>query len=203
MQMIEKRDRRVGARHYLIWLAPVLWGVFFLSLMVLSHTKQRNAALYAPLVIGPFLVVLIVLFWALDLTNKRGLLTPPGAGVGVVGLAMLYVLLVFLFTPAYIASIRLGDQLVTRNETPITYDSHGQLVYFGFVTVSTLGYGDIVPTIDSRRTHALICVQVVVFWMFFLLAFGTTEHWVREGQTPAKLGPVRANKGESLTYNKE
>jgi len=83
-------------------------------------------------------------------------------------MAVAYLILVLVFTPAYIAAIRLGDQIVTRDGECVT--GYSELAYFGVVTASTLGYGDITPGVDSVRARILVCIEVIQFWMFFALA---------------------------------
>lgn len=172
-----RKVHKVGAVHYAVWLAPILWVLFGVSLLILKYAPEGNKLLYITLVVSPGLIFLFILFWALDLSRPR-VWHPwrPRPSLGVAGLVFLYVLFVLLYTPAYMASIRLGDQIVTDDNECIT--DYGRLTYFGLVTASTLGYGDIVPGIESGRTQLLVSVQVVEFWMFFAIAFATVARWI-------------------------
>ena len=75
----------------------------------------------------------------------------------------------------------LGDALKDRN----TNDHHFLLSYFSFLTLTTVGYGDIVPASDTARGLAVI---EAIFGQFYIAVLVAELIGRRSGQTQAKDG---------------
>jgi hypothetical protein len=70
----------------------------------------------------------------------------------VIGVISIYLLLGLLFTFAYTAIALLGDGPFFAQDTDGTL---GVRVYFSFVTLATLGYGDFTPAGEAGRMLAV------------------------------------------------
>jgi voltage-gated potassium channel Kch len=68
----------------------------------------------------------------------------------VAGVICLYLLLGIMFAQLYQAGLELTDDAFIYSEALTRFD----LVYFSFVTLTTVGFGDIVPGIDATRALA-------------------------------------------------
>jgi hypothetical protein len=108
----------------------------------------------------------------------------------------IYLLLGLLWAHLY----ALGEILApgSLNMPPLAGDSHGELVaqltYFSFITLTTLGYGEITPV--SAPMRSLVIVETLVGQMFIAvfiarlvgMPFGTREDRP-EAETTAKEAP--------------
>lgn len=70
------------------------------------------------------------------------------------GAAAVYLLMGFTWTIAYVAleSVRPGSFQIQGGGTPALPD----LLYFSYITLTTLGYGDVRPVTDGARSLALL-----------------------------------------------
>lgn len=156
-----------------VFLAVLLVTVV-VTMFLISKNAEDRVLLHVPLFVSPGIVFIMVIIWAGELRERHKRSKPKKrvkSSTPIFGLFLavtFYVILVLVFTPAYQAAIKLGDKLVTKEGTPIT--KFRDLVYFSVVVSSTLGQGDIAPTEFSRKTYALICTQVLGFWLFFAVA---------------------------------
>ena len=80
----------------------------------------------------------------------------------VAGVLCLYLLLGLMFAQLYQAALELSDDAFNYAEPVTRFD----LVYFSFVTQTTVGFGDIVPAINSTR--ALAAAEAVVGQLFLV-----------------------------------
>ena len=80
----------------------------------------------------------------------------------VAGVLCLYLLLGLMFAQLYQAALELSDDALKYAEPLSRFD----LVYFSFVTQTTVGFGDIVPGIDATR--ALAATEAVVGQLFLV-----------------------------------
>lgn len=175
----ERRNDGKSWTFYLyVFLAFLLVTVVVMLFLISQNAKDR-LLLHIPLFVSPGIVFLMVIIWAGGLRERDERHKPKErvkSSTPIFGLFLVvvfYMILVIVFTPAYKAAIKLGDQLVTKEGTKVVefYD----LAYFSVVVSSTLGLGDIAPTEFSRRVYALICTQVLGFWLFFAVALSFTH----------------------------
>ncbi len=81
-----------------------------------------------------------------------------------------YLLLGYAWTFAYSLAVEIQPDSFTSQTSPLPHDIVGrvmQLRYFSFVTLTTVGYGDIVPHSPAARTLALL---EAILGQFYLVA---------------------------------
>ena len=86
------------------------------------------------------------------------------------GAVCAYLLLGYAWTFAYSLIEELEPGSFSSATTPMPHDLVGrvmQLRYFSFVTLATVGYGDIVPRLPAARTMALL---EAILGQFYLVA---------------------------------
>jgi hypothetical protein len=93
----------------------------------------------------------------------RALLTERTVTLSTVaGVLCLYLLLGLMFAQLYQAALELTDNAFIYSEALTRFD----LVYFSFVTLTTVGFGDIVPGVDATR--ALAATEAVTGQLFLV-----------------------------------
>lgn len=90
------------------------------------------------------------------------------------GAACVYLLLGFMWALGYSALMYIEDAPFYFPQVDLGQDDHPHLstfLYFSFVTMSTLGYGDIIPTSDMSRTLAWMQSVTGQFYLAVLVAY--------------------------------
>lgn len=90
------------------------------------------------------------------------------------GAACVYLLLGFMWALGYSALMFIEDAPFYFPEFDLGSDNHPHLstfLYFSFVTMSTLGYGDIIPTTALSRTLAWMQSVTGQFYLAVLVAY--------------------------------
>jgi hypothetical protein len=113
-----------------------------------------------------------VAIFLVDEASVRGVLLPhPAAGGPGLRFPHLYSLLIILFASAYhIISQYTGNSHFYVGGAPRAL-SFSESIYFSIISISTVGYGDIVP--HSSAARLLASIEVVCGFM--LLLFGVSE----------------------------
>jgi len=83
------------------------------------------------------------------------------------GAAAVYLLIGLMWTMAYVLleNLRSGSFMVAAGGTPMLPD----LLYFSFVTLTTLGYGDILPVTSQAQSLAILEAVTGVLYLAFLI----------------------------------
>lgn len=88
----------------------------------------------------------------------------------IVGTAAIYLLLGIIWTLLYLIALEIWpdgfDGIAYRN----WHDNFSEAAYFSYVTMTTLGYGDITPTIPITRTLAYLQAVTGTFYMAVVVA---------------------------------
>lgn len=81
-----------------------------------------------------------------------------------------YAALVFIFACFYAAAWRYDPVRAFRGVDAVHYPSFADFVYFSVVTMSTVGYGDVIPA--NALTRSLACIEVVlgIGWVTVVLS---------------------------------
>ena len=149
----------------IVLLAFALYLMLF-SFGVAQRIDQESVKLldFLPQLFGPIVGLMWISLFTFEISTA-----PSGTRYGaffILGyLVIAYVILAVTFSAGYLAMSNsgVGQVLVAENKyEPIKDDGHN-MVYYSFVTASTLGYGDFVP---AGRCRTLACVRVVFFLMF-------------------------------------
>lgn len=88
----------------------------------------------------------------------------------VVGTIAVYLLLGLIWTLLYLISLEFWPTGINGIEYQDWHDNFGVTTYFSYVTLSTLGYGDISPAIPFTRTLAFLQAITGTFYMAVVVA---------------------------------
>lgn len=108
--------------------------------------------------------------WATWLAAKQVLFTGPIDGNKIVGAICIYLLLGLIWTLLYSLIAQAIPEAFNGLEQRLWYDNFADVAYYSFVTLTTLGYGDISPKIPIARFVVYMEAIVGVFYMAILVA---------------------------------
>src|SRR5438477_3275173 len=127
------------------------------------------------------LVVLIIFFAVAILSYVLG--RGKVSWDKIYGAVCAYLLLGYAWTFAYSLIEEMQPGSFTSSTSPMPHDLVGrvmQLRYFSFVTLATVGYGDIVPRLPAARTMALLEAILGQFYLVALVGRLVGLHIVHE-----------------------
>jgi hypothetical protein len=122
-----------------------------------------------------WLFYLIILCWylfylmAFVFTAKAVVLSRNVSANSIIGAICIYMMAAYLWAMTY-GVVTLFDPaaFIGLDSTTSMAESFAQLSYFSFVTITTLGYGDIHPVLPLARTLAVL---EAMFGQFFIAIF--------------------------------
>jgi hypothetical protein len=88
----------------------------------------------------------------------------------IVGTIAVYLLLGLIWTVLYLIALEIWPEGIHGIEHQDWHDNFGITTYFSYVTLSTVGYGDISPAIPVTRTLAYLEAIVGTFYMAVVVA---------------------------------
>jgi hypothetical protein len=157
--------RRVGR---VVW---ILWGISLLAstLSILEVTPQWrqvertvDIALVAP-------VTIVCIFGVLDFVFRAERPTVDG----VFAMVVAYLLIAVVFAEFYYL-ILVWDHEALHLLKPVAEmqprELRGELIYYSLVTISTVGYGDVLPVSSAARTLATLEAVVGQFYVAVVVA---------------------------------
>ncbi len=126
---------------------------------------------------------LILLFcfylWAIWLAGRQVLFAGPVDANKIVGAICIYLLMGLIWTLMYLFIAQSIPGSFNGIEQMVWYDNFADVAYFSYVTLTTLGYGDISPVVPIARFLVYMEAVVGVFYMAILVAsligFGINE----------------------------
>ena len=155
----------------------ILWGFFLVEqLILLALVKDRayyiktNWLLVAVVAFGLPLLFIQGVNFVLGVRLLRGLLvliTALRLGRRYFRELGRHVFFAISLMTAFL--VVLGGAIMPMLD-PETFEDFGDGVWWTLVTLSTVGYGDIVPQTDSARLMGLIFVAIAVFWLSLISA---------------------------------
>lgn len=159
------------------WLLILLWFAGTLCSMAaprgtdIIHGKSLAAASE---ILGAVLIVFCVVMILRYVLTSREVTTDT-----IFGAVVAYFLIAFMFSSLYQVvaivepasfSMTSGADLAERNTR------HNEFGYFSFVTIATLGYGDIVPRLPVARILSILEAAVGQFYMAVVVAWLVGAH---------------------------
>ncbi len=108
--------------------------------------------------------------WAIWLAAKQVLFTGDVDANRIVGAICIYLLMGLIWTLMYLFIAQSIPGAFNGIEQQIWYDNFADAAYFSFVTLTTLGYGDITPVAPVARFLVYMQAVVGVFYMAILVA---------------------------------
>ncbi len=115
-------------------------------------------------------MLLIFYSWATWQAARQVLFTGPIDGNKIVGAICIYLLIGLIWTLLYLLIAQAMPGAFNGLEQAIWYDNFADVAYYSFVTLTTLGYGDISPAIPIARFVVYMEAIVGVFYMAILVA---------------------------------
>jgi voltage-gated potassium channel len=117
---------------------------------------------------------LILLFgfylWAIWLAGKQVLFTGPIDNNKIVGAICIYLLIGLIWSIMYLFISQAIPGAFTGVKQLVWHENFADVAYYSFVTLATLGYGDIAPVAPLARFLAYMEALVGVFYMAILVA---------------------------------
>ena len=117
---------------------------------------------------------LVLLFcfyiWAIWLAGRQVLFTGPVDMNRIVGAICIYLLMGLIWALMYLFIAQAIPGAFNGIEQLVWYDNFANVAYYSFVTLTTLGYGDISPVAPIARFLVYMEAVVGVFYMAILVA---------------------------------
>jgi hypothetical protein len=177
---------------------PNTWGEEFFSLvlilmLVVSIKSVKTemawkgivyvlAALLAVLIViskffifpaMPYVMLLLLLFFfmgSFKSSYKKILLEGKVDKNKIIGSLSLYLLLGLIWTMVYLLLLELDPNAFSGIEAGSWRENFSKMAYYSFVTVTTLGYGDILPQNHLAEFFAYMEAVIGVFYMAIIVA---------------------------------
>ena len=144
-------------------------GIFFavavLVIVVVSILLDHVGLSYLHL-----FVLLAFYGWVTWMACRQVLFTGPIDGNKIVGAICIYLLMGVIWALLYLAIAQAVPGAFNGIEQRVWYDNFSDALYYSFVTLTTLGYGDINPVTPIARFLAYFEAIVGVFYMAILVA---------------------------------
>lgn len=154
MSLLSLKTERVWFKGFLIILAFMLAAVVVRGYTEIEYFEYSYLAL-----------MLVFMLGAAWLVGRQVLLTGEVDINIVVGSVALYLLIGFIYAILFTVLLEVSPGALNGVEPGYWYDKFPSLTYFSFVTLTTLGYGDITP---ARPLAEVLVVLEAVTGMFYL-----------------------------------
>lgn len=145
--------------------AGILFTLVALGLVISGVLLDLAGLRYSHL-----LVLLLFFIWAAWVAMRQVLFTGSIDGNKIVGAICIYLLLGFIWAMLYLFIAELTPSAFKGFEQGSWHDNLFHALYFSFVTLTTLGYGDITPVLPVARFLAFMEAIVGVFYTAILVA---------------------------------
>ena len=117
-----------------------------------------------------FLLLIFLISTAYQ-TSKQVLFSGEITGNNILGAICLYLLMGLIWATTYtLLQISFDQSFSSLSETTAWYSLFPDFVYFSFVTITTLGFGDISPTLPLARFFVYLEAIVGQFYLAILVA---------------------------------
>ena len=143
----------------------VIMVALMLVLIILRGTTKYQSIEY--LYIGLLLVFLLSAAW---LVGSEVLLTGKVDFNIMVGAVALYLMLGMIWSIAYTVLLEVSPQALRGIEVGAWYDNLPTTTYFSFVTLTTLGYGDISPVTPVAQMLVMLEAVAGMFYLAVIVA---------------------------------
>jgi len=168
----------------MVFAASLLFGVLSLArhakenligiVVALSAFICAVVSIFTELTIFSYLMMIgAVIFFVVGITVSIYQVFVVRNGVNfnkIVGAVCIYIFLALLWTIFYDFLELLVPGSFSGTTFVLRHDHFNELLYFSFVTITTLGYGDITPVTPFAKALVIIEVIVGVFYIAILVA---------------------------------
>jgi voltage-gated potassium channel Kch len=142
-------------------------GLLILVGLILTTVVARNTTQMYYFEFSYLTLLLLFMFIAAWLVGSQVLLTGKVDLNIIVGSVALYIIIGYIFSIFYTLLLEFRPMAFKGIEVAAWYDNLPTTTYFSFVTLTTLGYGDISPAIPLAQ---VIVILEAVTGMFYLAA---------------------------------
>jgi len=108
--------------------------------------------------------------WAIWLAAKQVLFSGTVDANKIVGAICIYLLMGLIWAMMYLFIAQIIPGAFNGLEQVVWYDNFADVAYYSYVTLTTLGYGDITPVVPVARFLVYMEAVVGVFYMAILVA---------------------------------
>lgn len=116
------------------------------------------------------LILFVFYLWAIWLAGKQVLFTGAVDANRIVGAICIYLLMGLIWALMYLFIAQAIPGAFNGVEQMVWYDNFADVAYYSYVTLTTLGYGDISPVAPIARFLVYMEAVVGVFYMAILVA---------------------------------
>lgn len=142
--------------------------IMLLGMLLANGLKEFSDWSVAPLAsLFAYIVFLLGMIWA---GARQALLGTGIEANTIAGAVTVYLLLGLLWTTLYLLALEVWPQAFHGIDYRNWNDNFGQLAYFSFITMTTVGYGDISPAIPITQVLAYLQAIVGTFYMAVVVA---------------------------------
>ena len=156
----------VGFRSSRLWFQTGIgFVVSVLLIVVLGILLDVSGLSYLHL-----FILLVIYSWATWLAARQVLFTGPVDGNKIVGAICIYLLVGLIWALLYLFIAQAVPNAFNGLQQLLWYENFADAAYYSFVTLTTLGYGDISPVVPVARFLVYMEAIVGVFYMAILVA---------------------------------
>ena len=156
----------LSIRQQKVWFRTGLGITFSLLLVIVVGTLFELAELdvmYLLLMLGFFLFTTVI-------AARQVLFTGEITGNKIVGAVCIFILLGLIWAMMYLLLLELDPNTLNNVADDKWYNNFAFVVYFSFVTLTTLGYGDISPALPIARFLAYSEAMMGQFYIAVMVA---------------------------------
>jgi voltage-gated potassium channel len=149
-----------------------LWRKFNVSLLVILIISSivRSTLDWPPVPLVDLGVTLVFFMGAAFSASSRVLFSGEVDGNKIVGAIAVYILLGLIWSTLYLIVLEFSPTAFNGMEHQLWEDNFSQSTYFSYVTLTTLGYGDISPAEPLSRVLVYLEAMVGTFYMAVVIA---------------------------------
>ena len=156
LSLLSLRSHRKWTKGFLI-----LVGVILATVVMRNTTQVQNLEYFY---LGLLLIFMLGAAWQV---GRQVLFTGEVNFNVIVGSMVLYMMIGYIFSIIYTILLEFRPMALNGIEVEAWYDNLATTNYFSFVTLTTLGYGDISPA--TPLTQVIVIIEAVI-GMFYIAA---------------------------------
>jgi hypothetical protein len=139
--------------------------VFFILLTLLGKFSPQSFYVY-------FILITLLVFFigSFTMAAKQVLLVGDIDGNKIIGSLTLYILLGLIWATIYLIILAMDPQAFSGIEVGSWQEIFSRVAYYSFVTLTTLGYGDILPTNHIAEFFVYMEAIIGVFYMAIIVS---------------------------------
>lgn len=152
--------------HNATWTRTV-YGVIIFFILATVMARVFPQSIYIYFVLASLLIFFIVAFYS---AFRQVLFVGDIDGNKIIGSLTLYILLGLIWAMLYIIILVADPQAFSGIEAGAWQEIFSRVAYYSFVTLTTLGYGDILPTNHIAEFFVYMEAIVGVFYMAIIVS---------------------------------